>query len=135
MRFLWALIVFSTVGCAATSQPLNLTLLGYAESSEQGYGFESYLIGEALDSAIQTQALMDELGFVSRGRAEFSDLELIGDSSAAACLDVSGIVILDTTGLPANLPKTEPRMSVSIRYQGPQEKPLISSLEVGGAGC
>jgi|AntRauMFilla1563_2_1112583.scaffolds.fasta_scaffold15708_2 hypothetical protein len=135
MRLILFLSLISLAGCGSPEADLNDALSGYAQSAESGYGFDQYLIGEALDSAIQTQELLDELGLVSMGQAEFKELELVGESSARACMDLGAITVVDSLGLLADLPPRANELAVLIQFQDIDHQLFISGLEVRDAKC
>jgi hypothetical protein len=135
MRIFWLLPILALASCSAAPTELEAALSGYARAAESGYGFDKYLAGEALESATETQALLDELGLGSSGRAMFSELELISENVATACMDLSAIVVKDSAGLLADLPPRETKMSVSLRFEDSNQGLLISSLVVGDAKC
>jgi hypothetical protein len=135
MRLILFLSIISLTGCSAPEAVLSDALLGYAQSAESGYGFDKYLTGEALDSAIQTQELLDELGLISMGQAKFNELELVGKTSAKACMDLRAITVVDSSGLLADLPPRANQLAVLIQFQDIGDQLFITSLEVKGAKC
>ncbi len=135
MRLILFLSLVFLTGCSAPGANLHDALSGYAQSAESGYGFDQYLVGEALDSAIQTQEMLDELGLVSMGQAEFKELELVGKTSAMACMDLSALTVVNSFGLPADLPPRANQLAVLIQFQDINNQLFISSLEVGEAKC
>lgn len=135
MRLLLFASLIGLSGCSAQESAFDEVLIGYAQSAESGYGFDQYLVGEALDSAIQTQELLDELGLTSIGQAEFSGLKPMGDNSATACMNLSAISVVDSFGLLADLPPRANQVAVLLQFQNVNDRLFISNLEVGDASC
>jgi hypothetical protein len=135
MRLILFLSLISLAGCSNPEADLTNALSGYAQSAESGYDFDQYLVGEALDSAIQTQELLDELGLASMGQAEFKGLELVGETFAKACMDLGAITVVDSFGLLADLPPRANKLAVLIQFQDISDQIFISSLKVGDEKC
>lgn len=125
----------SLAGCSSETSLLEQALSGYAQSAERGYGFDLYLVDEALESALQTQAFLDQMRLVPIGRASFSQLQPSGSGSVEACMDLSQVIVFDSDGFLANLPPRTDRVLVSIDFRLTQDSALIRSLRVGGTEC
>jgi len=139
MRFLPALLPLSLLlaSCAAqegvsdiTTSPNQLTqaLERYASLGSGESDFEKALTGSALVSALETQALLDSLGYRRLGRPSFEVIELSSESSRV-CMDLSGIAIVNSEG--EQVETTGERLQMSVELADG----LIANFQVGDSQC
>ncbi|MGA1718594.1 MAG: hypothetical protein ACO38Q_07355 [Aquiluna sp.] len=139
MRFLPALLPLSLLlaSCAAqesvseiTASPdeLTLALERYASLENGESDFQEVLTGSALVSALETQALLDSVGYRRLGRPSFEVIELSSESSRV-CMDLSGIAIVNSEG--ERVETTGERLQVSVKL----EDGLIDTFQVGDSKC
>ena len=139
MRFLPALLPLSLLlaSCAAqesvdevTASPdeLTLALERYASLESGESDFQETLTGSALVSALETQALLDSVGYRRLGRPSFEILELSTELSRV-CMDLSGIAIVNSEG--EQVETTRERFQVSVKL----EDGLIDTFQVGDSKC
>ena len=139
MRFLPALLPLSLLlaSCAAqesvdevTASPdeLTLALERYASLESGESDFQETLTGSALVSALETQALLDSVGYRRLGRPSFEILELSTELSRV-CMDLSGIAIVNSEG--EQVETTRERLQVSVKL----ENGLIETFQVGDSKC
>ncbi|MGA1767236.1 MAG: hypothetical protein ACO4AA_01275 [Aquiluna sp.] len=139
MRFLPALLPLSLLlaSCAAqesvseiTASPdeLTLALERYAGLGSGESDFQEVLTGSALVSALETQALLDSVGYRRLGRPSFEVIELSSESSRV-CMDLSGIAIVNSEG--ERVETTGERLQVSVKL----EDGLIDTFQVGDSKC
>ncbi|MGA1458136.1 MAG: hypothetical protein ACO317_03860 [Aquiluna sp.] len=139
MRFLPALLPLSLLlaSCAAqesvdevTASPdeLTLALERYASLENGESDFQEVLTGSALVSALETQALLESVGYRRLGRPSFEVIELSSESSRV-CMDLSGIAIVNSEG--ERVETTGERLQVSVKL----EDGLIDTFQVGDSKC
>ncbi len=139
MRILSALLPVSLilVSCAAqesvgevTASPYELTqaLERYASLGSGDSDFEKALTGSALVSALETQALLDSLGYRRLGRPSFEVIELSSESSRV-CMDLSGMAIVNSEGVQVETTGERLQMSVELADG------LIANFQVGDSQC
>ena len=139
MRFLPALLPLSLLlaSCAAqesvdevTASPDELThaLERYASLESGESDFQDVLTGSALVSALETQALLDSVGYRRLGRPSFEILEVSTELSRV-CMDLSGIAIVNSEG--EQVETTRERFQVIVKL----EDGLIDTFEVGDSKC
>ena len=139
MRFLPALLPLSLLlaSCAAqesvseiTASPDELTLAfeRYASLENGESDFQEVLTGSALLSALETQALLDSVGYRRLGRPSFEVIELSSESTRV-CMDLSGIAIVNSEG--ERVETTGERLQVSVKL----EDRLIDTFQVGDSKC
>ena len=139
MRFLHALLPLSLLlaSCSAqenvgevTASPdeLTLALERYASLENGESDFQEVLTGSALVSALETQALLDSVGYRRLGRPSFEILELSTELSRV-CMDLSGIAIVNSEG--EQVETTRERLQVSVKL----EDGLIDTFQVGDSKC
>ena len=139
MRFLPALLPLSLLlaSCAAqesvgevTASPdeLTLALERYASLESGESDFQETLTGSALVSALETQALLDSVGYRRLGRPSFEILEVSTELSRV-CMDLSGIAIVNSEG--EQVETTRERFQVSVKL----EDGLIDTFQVGDSKC
>ena len=139
MRFLPALLPLSLLlaSCAAqesvseiTASPDELTLAfeRYASLENGESDFQEVLTGSALVSALETQALLDSVGYRRLGRPSFEVIEL-SSQSTRVCMDLSGIAIVNSEG--EQVETTGERLQVSVKL----EDGLIDTFHVGDSKC
>ena len=139
MRFLPALLQLSLLlaSCAAqesvdevTASPdeLTLALERYASLENGESDFQEVLTGSALVSALETQALLESVGYRRLGRPSFEVIELSSESSRV-CMDLSGIAIVNSEG--ERVETTGERLQVSVKL----EDGLIDTFQVGDSKC
>jgi hypothetical protein len=139
MRFLLALLPLSLVlaSCASqetvseiTASPdeLTLALERYAGMGSGESDFVEALTGSALVSALETQALLDSVGYRRLGRPSFEVIEL-SSQSTQVCMDLSGIAIVNSEG--EQVETTGERLQVSVKL----EDGLIDTFQVGDSKC
>ena len=139
MRFLPALLPLSLLlaSCAAqesvseiTASPDELTLAfeRYASLENGESDFQEVLTGSALVSALETQALLDSVGYRRLGRPSFEVIEL-SSQSTRVCMDLSGIAIVNSEG--EQLETTGERLQVNVKL----EDGLIDTFQVGDSKC
>jgi hypothetical protein len=139
MRILSALLPVTLVlaSCAAqegvsdiTTSPYELTqaLERYASLGSGDSDFEKALTGSALVSALETQALLDSLGYRRLGRPSFEVIEPSRESSRV-CMDLSGIAIVNSEG--EQVQTTGERLQMSVELVDG----LIANFQVGDSQC
>ena len=139
MRFLHALLPLSLLlaSCAAqesaseiTASPdeLTLALERYAGLGTGESDFQEVLSGSALVSALETQALLDSVGYRRLGRPSFEVIELSSESTRV-CMDLSGIAIVNSEG--EQVETTGERLQVTVKL----EDGLIDTFQVGDSKC
>ena len=139
MRILSALLPVTLVlaSCAAqesvgevTASPdeLTLALERYASLGSGESDFEKALTGSALVSALETQALLDSLGYRRLGRPSFEVIELSSESSRV-CMDLSGMAIVNSEGV--QVETTGERLQVSVELVDG----LIANFQIGDSQC
>ena len=139
MRFLPALLPLSLLlaSCAAqesvdevTASPdeLTLALERYAGLGSGESDFQEVLNGSALVLALETQALLDSVGYRRLGRPSFEVIEL-SSQSTQVCMDLSGIAIVNSEG--EQVETTGERLQVSVTL----EDGLIDTFQVGDSKC
>jgi len=113
-----------------TASPYELTqaLERYASLGSGESDFEKALTGSALVSALETQALLDSLGYRRLGRPSFEVIELSSESSRV-CMDLSGIAIVNSEG--EQVETTGERLQVSVKLVDG----LIANFQVGDSQC
>ena len=90
----------------------------------------NYLEGDALESALNSVNLMQELDLIQSGVAKFEDVQSHGSELAEACLDVSSVSFRNSSGREVELENRIPRQVVTLWFN-PESK-RIFRLEVGG---
>jgi hypothetical protein len=107
---------------------LTLALERYAGLGSGKSDFVEALTGSALVSALETQELLDSLGYRRLGRPSFEVTELSSESSLV-CMDLSGVAIVNAEG--KQVETTRERLQVSVEL----EDGLITIFQVGESGC
>lgn len=130
MRFLVLSLVILLSGCEMTDTQLQLQrqLDGYAQNAASGENLDTYLTGEALNSALQSAELMQSLGYRQLGIPKMLLLEL-SDGVGKGCLDLTEVRIVDSAGELVQQQRPE-RLSFQVRVD---DQLRISSLSVGEA--
>jgi len=139
MRFLPALLPLSLLlaSCAAqesvreviaSPNHLTLALERYASLESGESDFQDVLTGSALVSALETQALLDSVGYRRLGRPSSEILELSSELSRV-CMDLSGIAIVNSEG--EQVETTRERLQVTVNL----EDGLIDTFQVGDRKC
>ena len=139
MRFLLALLPLSLVIASCASQEtvseinpspdeLTFALERYAGMGSGESELGEVLTGSALVSALETQELLDSVGYRRLGRPSFEVLELSSESSLV-CIDLSGVAIVNAEG--EQVETTRERLQVSVEL----EDGLIKTFQVGDSGC
>lgn len=139
MRFLLALLPLSLVIASCASQEtvseinpspdeLTLALERYAGMGSGESDFVEALTGSALVSALETQELLNSVGYRRLGRPSFEVTGLSNESSLV-CLDLSGVAIVNAEG--EQVETTRERLQVSVEL----EDGLIKTFQVGDSGC
>ena len=139
MRFLPALLPLSLLlaSCAAqesvreviaSPNHLTLALERYASLESGESDFQDVLTGSALVSALETQALLDSVGYRRLGRPSFEILEFSSELSRV-CMYLSGIAIVNSEG--EQVETTRERLQVSVKL----EDGLIDTFQVGDSKC
>jgi hypothetical protein len=127
------LILFTLLlltGCTSNFDH-QLLLADYARHSIDKTLLSNYLEGDALESALNSVDLLKELDLSQRGVAHFDDVRSFGPELAQACLDVSAVSFLNSSGQVIELENRIPRQAVTLWFNAESKK--ISRLEVGGA--
>ena len=139
MRFLLALLPLSLVLASCASQEtvseinpsldeLTLALERYAGLGSGESELGEVLTGSALVSALETQELLDSVGYRRLGRPSFEVTEL-STKSSLVCMDLSGVAIVNAEG--EQVETTRERLQVSVEL----EDGLIKTFQVGDRGC
>ena len=139
MRLILALLPLSMVLVSCASQEtarevtaeideVTLALERYASLGGDESDLGQALTGSALVSALETQQLLDSLGYRRLGRPSFEAVEISGESSRA-CMDLSGIAIVNSLGEQVDTSKE--RVQVRVELEGE----LIKTFQVGDSGC
>jgi hypothetical protein len=139
MRLLLALLPLSLALASCASQEtvseinpspdeLTLALEGYAGLGSGESDFVEALTGSALVSALETQELLDSVGYRRLGRPSFEVTELSSESSRV-CMDLAGVAIVNAEG--EQVETTRERLQVSVEL----EDGLIKTFQVGDSGC
>ncbi len=139
MRFLLALLPLSLVIASCASQEtvseinpspdeLTFALERYAGMGSGESDFVEALTGSALVSALETQELLDSVGYRRLGRPSFEVTGLSSESSLV-CMDLSGVAIVNAEG--EQVETTRERLQVSVEL----EDGLIKTFQVGDSGC
>lgn len=139
MRLILALLPLSLVlaSCASqqttspiTASPAGLTLAleRYASLGTGNSSYSQTLTGSALVSALETQELLDSVGYRRLGRPSFEVLELSSESSLV-CMDLSGVAIVNAEG--EQVETIKERLQVSVEL----EAGLIKTFQVGDSEC
>jgi hypothetical protein len=129
MRWLVLLPILS--GCAAVDfERVEESLNQYAQIATKISALEKVLTGGALQSAIESAQLLEELQISQSGIASF-ELQEASAGNAKGCLDLSKVQFVDSSGefLPL---QREPRVKFSASYTPDF---LISELEVSEQPC
>ena len=139
MRLILALLPLSLVLVSCASQEtarevtaeidaVTLALERYASLGGGESDLGQALTGSALVSALETQQLLDSLGYRRLGRPGFEAVEISSESSRA-CMDLSGIAIVNSRGEQVDTSKE--RVQVRVELEGE----LIKTFQVGDSGC
>ena len=139
MRLILALLPLSLVLVSCSSQEtarevtaemdeVTLALERYARLGGDESDLGQALTGSALVSALETQQLLDSLGYRRLGRPSFEAVE-ISSASLRACMDLSGIAIVNSRGEQVDTSKE--RVQVRVELEGE----LIKTFQVGDSGC
>ena len=139
MRLLLALMPLSLVlaSCAAhetlieinpSPDELTLALERYAGLGSGESELGEVLTGSALVSALETQELLDSVGYRRLGRPSF-EVTGLSSESALVCMDLSGVAIVNAEG--EQVETTRERLQVSVEL----EDGLIKTFQVGDSGC
>jgi hypothetical protein len=129
MKILLVLILL-LAGCASPLSDYQSALDGYAKVSAVG-DLTPYLVGSALQSGVQSQQLLKDMGWRQRGTAQFGELRLSGPGEALSCLDVSGVYFEDAANQIIELDR--PANSLLMRIHFDQERnPRITMIQEVG---
>ena len=139
MRFILALLPLSLVLVSCASQEtardvtaeideVILALERYASLGGDESDLGQALTGSALVSALETQELLDSVGYRRLGRPSFEVTGLSSESSLV-CMDLSGVAIVNAEG--EQVETTRERLQVSVEL----EDGLIKTFQVGDSGC
>jgi len=107
---------------------LTFALEHYAGMGSGESDFVEALTGSALVSALETQELLDSVGYRRLGRPSFEVTGLSSESSRV-CMDLSGVAIVNAEG--EQVETTRERLQVSVEL----EDGLIKIFQVGDSGC
>ncbi|MFZ9744580.1 MAG: hypothetical protein ACO3BY_03550 [Aquiluna sp.] len=127
----WLVLLPILTGCAAVDfERVEESLNQYAQSATKISALEKVLTGGALQSAIESAQLLEELKISQSGIASF-ELQEASGGKAKGCLDLSEVQFVDAGGeyLPV---QREPRVRFSASYTPDF---LISELEVSEQPC
>lgn len=129
MRWLVLLPILS--GCAPVDfERVEESLKQYAQSATKISALEKVLTGGALQSALESAQLLEELQISQSGIASF-ELQEASGGKARGCLDLSKVQFVDSSGEYLPLQR-EPRVKFSASYTPDF---LISELEVSEQPC
>ena len=139
MRLLLALLPLSLVLASCASQEtlseinsspdeLSLALERYAGLGVSESELGDVLTGSALVSALETQELLDSVGYRRLGRPSF-EVPGLSSESSLVCMDLSGVAIVNAEG--EQVETTRERLQVSVEL----EDGLIKTFQVGDSGC
>jgi len=139
MRFLPALLPLSLLLASCPAQEsvreviaspnhLTLALERYASLESGESDFQDVLTGSALVSALETQAMLDSVGYRRLGRPSFEILEFSSELSRV-CMYLSGIAIVNSEG--EQVETTRERLQVTVNL----EDGLIDTFQVGDRKC
>ena len=139
MRLTLALLPLSLAFASCASQEtvkeinsspdeLTLALERYAGMGSGESDFVEALTGSALVSALETQELLDSVGYRRLGRPSFEVTGLSIESSLV-CMDLSGVAIVNAEG--EQVETARERLQVSVEL----EDGLIKTFQVGDSGC
>ena len=129
-------LLTSLCSCASAQTPSSRldhdafasALERYGSLGPEASSYSLALSGNALAAAIETQALLDSLGYQRLGNAKF---EVVSSSktTATACMDLSEVVIINEAGLPTSTVSGREAVFVEL------ESGLISRFEPLGERC
>lgn len=122
--------LLSLTACSSHEALVEDQLNAYAAISTDRAQLPLHLSGAALESAIESLDLLDELALVSRGASSFTDTQRLSNNRYRSCLDVSNTQFFTTSGDPVVLERTE-RQSVEIGLTSG----LISDIELMEQPC
>ena len=139
MRLTLALLPLSLAFASCASQEtvkeinpspdeLTLALERYAGLGGGESELGEVLTGSALVSALDTQELLDSVGYRRLGRPSFEVTGLSSESSRV-CMDLAGVAIVNAEG--EQVETTRERLQVSVEL----EDGLIKTFQVGDSGC
>ena len=139
MILLLALLPLSLVLASCASQEtlseinsspdeLSLALERYAGLGVSESELGDVLTGSALVSALETQELLDSVGYRRLGRPSF-EVPGLSSESSLVCMDLSGVAIVNAEG--EQVETTRERLQVSVEL----EDGLIKTFQVGDSGC
>jgi hypothetical protein len=114
MHFL-LLITLLLSGCSSQAAVVEQRLNQYAQAAANDANLEQLLAGQALQSAIETRALIDSLGLQSFGSTRFLDTKKVSGDWFTSCLDVSGTSFRDANGEQLFLERLE-RQVVRVQF-------------------
>ena len=138
MKSLVGLVVIlaSLCSCTTAQAPSGSSKMDAFASALERYGnlgqddpsYSLTLTGSAQAAAIETQELLDSLGYRRHGRAKF---EVISGSetTATVCMDLREVVIINEAGFPLSTVSSREAVFVEL------EKGLISKFELMGERC
>jgi hypothetical protein len=129
MRFLLLLPLVLT-GCSSGQDVVEATLNDYAIAAANQSDLTRFLSGDALESAIESEQLLRELGLKSYGASTFSLTRELGGDRFESCLDVSATSFRDAAGEEVLLERKE-RQIVNLWIQ----EGKISDLRLSGEPC
>ena len=105
-----------------------MALERYASLESGESDFQDVLTGSALVSALETQAMLDSVGYRRLGRPSFEILEFSSELSRV-CMYLSGIAIVNSEG--EQVETTRERLQVTVNL----EDGLIDTFQVGDRKC
>lgn len=124
------LITLLLAGCTSPASSAEQSLNQYAQAAANGHGFDDLLVGQALESALETRELISELGLESFGTSRFFNTKHLGADRFRSCLDVSATSFRDSNGERLLLDRLE-RQLVLVRF----ENGLVADLQLEGVSC
>ena len=124
------LITLLLSGCTTSATSAEQSLNKYALAAANGYEFDELLVGQALESALETRELIATLGLESFGSSRFSQTKSIGQDRFSSCLDVSATSFRDANGEQLLLDRLE-RQLVLVKF----ENGRVADLQLEGVSC
>jgi hypothetical protein len=124
------LITLLLSGCTTSPNSAEESLNQYALAAANGYEFDELLVGQALESALETRELIAALGLESFGASRFSQTKSLGENWFSSCLDVSATSFRDANGEQLLLDRLE-RQLVLAKF----EKGRVADLQLEGVSC
>lgn len=123
------LLVLLLSSCSANASEHEVTLNRYAQIVEDGGELKEVLTHSALVQAQASRALMEDLGYTQRGRAQFEIWSLSNDL-ASGCLDLTEVAVMDDQGSFLSLGQRRSYFTATFTRES-----LISKFEVSQEEC